>query len=332
MSRSIKYYKDAMDSVKISDSFYKRTEALLNDLSDDDSEKKPFHFSGRVTGGIMAAAACIVCIIGGKLVLDEREDNISSVSETSLTSITTEITTEIRSAPELIDRFSEDDSFAGLDEEYEEAVPELENEEAAHDAAGYDPPASSASDDNEEPDGGVAMYIGADENAFSFAIPEADPVYDNNDEKSGYPDINVKGTENIPEIADIAPENVTGEVTPYFDMGEITSGGSRTFSGEEIADIIEIVKSIPAGSRIVPNEGFVSVFMLQLSDKETGDIFYSIYLTDAQSLVIAKHSSPQERTTYMLSDEDYDLINRSLFRLLGDGSDYTLFEDLISGE
>ena len=131
MSRSIRDYKDAMDSVKISDSFYKRTENLLNDLSEDEIEKKPFSISRNVTAGIMAAAACIVCVIGIRIVMDVREDNIGSAAETSLTKITTEITTEISSVPELID------IPEGIDDAFVEAVagdmPTRTDEDAAED-------------------------------------------------------------------------------------------------------------------------------------------------------------------------------------------------------
>ena len=43
MSSTIKDYKNAMDSIKISDSYHKRTETLLNGLLETESEKKAFY-------------------------------------------------------------------------------------------------------------------------------------------------------------------------------------------------------------------------------------------------------------------------------------------------
>ncbi len=328
MSRSIKDYKDTMDSIKISDSFYKRTENLLNDLSEDEIEKKPFRISNKVTAGIMAAAACIVCVIGIRVVLDVREDNIESAAETSLTRITTEVTTDVASVPELIDipeSFSED-------EELEAAVGDAADRPALDSA---EPAAENEAEDEstDEPvqENTGAAYISGQ--GPYMTIPAADEEDSEQAENTGYPDISVEGIKDIPAIKDIDPESVDIEITPYFDMDSIVSGeGAIKKSGTDAADVLELIKAAAENSPTSENSGFSSVFMIEMIGKDTGKVLYSIYITDSGDMVTAKHSSPQERITYKLTSESYDSICRTLFLMFGEEEDYDLFTGMVAGK
>lgn len=327
MSRSIKDYKDAMDSIKISDSFYKRTENLLNDLSEDEIEKKPFRISNKVTAGIMAAAACIVCVIGIRVVLDVREDNIESSAETSLTRITTEITTDVASVPELIDipeGFSED-------EELEAAVGDAADNPVDPTApAAEAAPEDKSADDPVQEDTGIAYISGQ---GPYLTIPAEDEEDRQEAENIGYPDISVEGIKDIPDIKDIDPESVDIEITPYFDMDNVVSGeGAIKKSGTDSADVLELIKEAAENSPTEENSGFSSVFMVEIIGKDSGKVFYSIYITDSGDMVTTKHSSPQERITYRLTAESYDSICRTLFLMFGEEEDYDLFISMTAGK
>lgn len=84
MSKSIHDYKEAMDNIKISESFYKRTEALLTELPEVKIEKRPVLNSRRISAVIMSAAACVICLFGVKLALDGSRSDIvtETVSDT----------------------------------------------------------------------------------------------------------------------------------------------------------------------------------------------------------------------------------------------------------
>lgn len=327
MSRSIKDYKDAMDSIKISDSFYKRTENLLNDLSEDEIEKRPFRISNKVTAGIMAAAACIVCVIGIRVVLDVREDNIESAAETSLTRITTEITTDVASVPELIDipeGFSEDELEAAVGDAADD--PALDPASPAAEIA----PEDESTDDPVQEDTGAAYISGQ---GPYMTIPAEDEADRQEAENIGYPDISVEGIKDIPAIKDIDPESVDIEITPYFDMDNIVSGeGAIKQNGTDPADILGLVKAAVENSPTSENSGFSSVFMIEIIDKDSGKVFYSIYITGSGDMVITKHSSPQERITYRLTSESYDSICRTLFLMFGEEEDYDLFTGMVTGK
>lgn len=324
MSRSIKDYKDAMDGIKISDSFYKRTETLLNDLADDDGEKRPFFMSRKITVGVMAAAACVVCLIGVRLVLDLRTDNLESASETSLTRISAETVTEVVTTPVLIDEIEdEEEAFEGIAAAGDISEDAYDDFSAETDQAAAVP--ADNGDDIPVADVPAAYDINSIDPPVVMTIPTDEA------EHEGYPEINAEGTDNIPGLTSIVPENIKAEITPYFDMGDITSGEITEKSGDEIAGIIGMIKGIPSVSKKIQNDGFVSLFSVQLYDNETGDIFYSIYITDDGNAVITKHSSPQERTTYSLAGANYESLKKSLFLLFGEESDYALFENLVSG-
>ena len=338
MSKSIKDYKDAMDNIKISDSFYKRTENLLGELDQVKIEKKSSFGGGRVTAGIMAAAACIVCVIGLKIALDGGESGIDTASPETVIEITEE------SAPALIDAPErEDGHFAGLDEPASSGDDTLDGGGIAV-ASDMDESAGAPESDDEEEKKLSTISIDAEGGAETSApvtsmtavpagsaAPTQEGAYTGGE---GYPDVTVRGYENIPMMDDISLENVTVEVTPYFDMGGIKSGeGAVKKSGTELASVIDFIASVAASATEIENDSFRSVFTMRIADENIGVTFYSIYLTDSDTLVITKHSTDiQQRVTYLLNKDDCEALRHALFLMFGEETDYRLFESLISGK
>ena len=361
MSKSIKDYKDAMDNIKISDSFHKRTETMLTELSEVKIEKKSSFGGGKLTSGIMAAAACIVCVIGLRIALDGRESGI----DTTVTETITEAVTD--TAPELIEELEkEDDIFAELagpasnEDSYDggAAVSEAADEEMDDSAAETTAAETRTAEDKSSPlsaeEKGTAAPVAPAETAApvttaaaaaptAMAAPETtapagaggapaqDGAYTGGE---GYPDITVHGYENIPMMDDISYGNVTVEITPYFDMGNIRSGeGSVKQNGTEFAPVIDFIADVAASAAEISNYSFRTVFSMRIADENIGVTFYSIYLTDSDTLVITKHSADvQQRVTYLMEQEDYENLKHTLFLMFGAESDYRLFESLVSGK
>lgn len=365
MSKSIKDYKDAVDNIKISDSFCKRTEALLSDLSEMEIEKKPIYGGGRITAFVMTAAACLACVIGVRVMTDSGQEELSA-ADTGITEIITSEISESVDLP-LIDDFDGGDNGMLIDEDGANALPtELMEVSAVADDrdAGKTPAAAKeaenapkpAGEPDGKPDGGQNIPT-----ANSVTSPDADMQgVSNNAKGSGntepaaeagtptdnpsldYADagvspelgVNDSGAEEIPSLRDTEAEVITVEITPYFNMDSIRSGeGAVKMNGAECRDIIDRIAEISENSREIGSYSFKSVFMIGISDENVGATYYSIYITDLNALIVNKHmAGGQQRVTYGVKDEDYNALMRRLFSLFGSDEDYELFDTLISGK
>lgn len=124
MSRSIKDYKQAMDSIKISESFYAKSEAMLKGLpeklpdrlSGNPSEagsriyeKRPVRISRKITAVLMSAAACAVFVFGVRLAIESGRQDIT-VETVTETAGSYDMTIEAEAdAADLIDKIEADD-------------------------------------------------------------------------------------------------------------------------------------------------------------------------------------------------------------------------------
>lgn len=334
MSKSIKDYKDAMDSIRISDSFYKRTESLLTELPEIDIGKKPVISSGRITAFLSAAAACLIVAFGVKFAV-ERSDNITTV-ETEITEITETVTvTAADTAPPIIDSLAETDG----DELFEKAAGDADR------AVQVSPIAQGApAVHNNTPDTTAAPPATESDPTTKTQAPAAgnnagaDPVGNTAASATAVPDPKqttaVTSAETVPLLRDISYEHVTVEITPYFDMGSIKSGENPVKKqGEDCKPIIEFIAGLTETSREIGNYSFTSIFSLQIADESIGVTFYSIYVTDLNAVVITKHDvNGQVRETYAANSSDYEALKHILFLQFGTEDEYELFSSLISGK
>lgn len=94
MSKSIKQYKDAMDNIRISESFLKRTENLLKELPENEtvtvSSKKPQNLRHIILAAGLGAAACITAAVtlSPAMVKDEIATADIVTEVTSVTEVT----------------------------------------------------------------------------------------------------------------------------------------------------------------------------------------------------------------------------------------------------
>lgn len=329
MSKSIKDYKDAMDNIKISDSFYKRTESLLTELPEIEIGKKPVMSAGKVTAALSAAAACLLVAFGVKFAL-ERDSGITTVTE--VTDIT-EITEVTGTAPPIIN-----------------SLTEAEQDDIANVAAdGMDIQVHS---DNDFDGGAAVTSAPLSETQTQTQAPvktSAPPVSAANPAAGGDNAAAVQKTsetavseaagdtaaaETVPLLSDISYEHVTVEITPYFDMGNIKSGENPVKKeGEDCKPIIEFIAGLTETSREIGNYSFTSLFSLRIADESIGVTFYSIYVTDLNAVVITKHGTDgQIRETYAANSSDYEALKHILFLQFGTEDEYELFSNLISGK
>lgn len=294
MNKSIKDYKNAMDNIKISDSFYKRTEKLLNELLEIEIEKIHVFTVRRIPTVISAIAACFLLVFGLQFVISKNHiiennghDEIINEDSSSNADAGSPII-------EFIAGKSEDVAFEEDDEIFEEEI----------------------CSDEGETDSLEAIY--------EAAVTT---------EKEGYPKLpEIRGSENIPNLGDINSELVTVEITPYFDVGSIKSGENPiTKSGKEYKELINDLAEITESSSKINNHSFSSIFLIRIINTNSELPFYSIYVTDNSTLVITKHDlDSQKRCTYALTPENFDCINHLLFLQFGNESDYELFLNVIA--
>lgn len=333
MSKSIKDYKDAMDSVKISDSFYKRTEVLLKESSEMEITKNSSPKIRIISRAVMAAAACLLVAFGIKTVVDNRAEADTAVVTEIITQETTIVTVPVtvsETASPVIDRPEEggflNDSGVLVGDMPE--IPETETDDGAEETVAET--ASTVKTENKltsDTDDDIPTV--EQEEIREEAAPKApDETTAVTVPREGYPEMaEPKGTENIPPLREAATDMVSVEITPYFDMGTIKSGENPvTGSGSELSSVIESIAFAAASSPETENVAFASVFLVQLSEKETGLPYYSIYVTDASTLVITRHDiDDQKRTTYSLDDSVYDTILKTLYNQFGNPNEYTYF-------
>lgn len=395
MSKSIHDYKEAMDNIKISESFYKRTEVLLTEIPEVKIEKRSVISGRRISAVIMSAAACVICLFGVKLAIDGRQADIATetVTETGGAEgdiINTE-SSATKEADELIDEFGEYDDAGivaesitsdSLDGEHEQdsavgIAPASANSTASTEAdtakitssasettattkvsqtttasekrvvQGLDPHGTSSADtpsesndagENEEPalempNPGASGSVGADgvEVEDTDIMEDAEDV--GNDEAA--PAAVPAKTETEPLFSELSLDNTTADITPYFSMGNIKSGeGTVKKSGTEFKPVLDLIAGMDSSATKIGNGSFTSLFSIRIYDENIDLEFYSIYLTNHESIVITKHSpdGSQVRETYALRREYYESIKHTLFLLFGAEGDYELFTNLIGGK
>ena len=329
MSRSIKDYKDAMDSVKISDSFYKRTEVLLKESSEMEITKNSSSKIRLVSRAVMAAAACLLVAFGVKTVIDSRTTDSSVVTEmiTQETTVVTVPVTQPETASPVID-CPEDEDFlndSGVQVGVMPDIPEVDDDNAAEKTVQANPTAENVAEGGADTDSDDVVAMETEEEAAPKMPAETTVT---TAKKEGYPEMaEPKGTENIPPLSEAAVDTVSVEITPYFDMGEIRSGENPVMkNGSEFSEVISAIASVTSVRPAEENEAFTTVFLVQLSEAETGLNYYTIYVTDASTLVVTRHDiDNQKRFTYELKEADYDKIIRLLCENFGAPNEYEYF-------
>lgn len=338
MSKSIKDYKAAMDSVKISDSFYKRTEVLLNESSEIEVVKSSPSRIKLITHSAMAIAACLLVAFGVKTVIDNRAETDSAVV-TEIIQETTVVTVPVtvpETASPVIDRPEEggflNDSgvLVGDMPEIPESV--TETEDAAEETVAANPTVATPENKfTSDTDDDIPTVDDEEiEDATEEAAPKAPAETTfTTTAREGYPEMaEPQGAENIPPLNELGA-SAGVEITPYFDMGTIRSGENPVSgSSNEFSELISVISAVTSVSPTAENESFKSLFLIQISEQNSGITYYSIYVTDASTVVVTRHDADnQKRFTYQLNAADYDKILLLLYTNFGTANEFDYFRN-----
>ncbi len=337
MSKSIKDYKDAMDNIRISDSFYKRTESLLTEMPEIKLDKRPALSAGKITAVLSAAAACLILAFGIKFGIERNGDITEVVAEVSEATQVTEVT---ETASPVINELSETEQgdMVGVAADNSAQIHANSEEPAAETHPSDTKTKDTAQAQTQSP---LNLPTPAHGNAHTSAVsspavtdapadaPEVSPVAEARTQAQ-----TEAAAEAVPLLKDINYGRVTVEITPYFDMGSIKSGENPVKkTGEDCKQIIEFIAGLTDTSREISNYSFTSIFSIQIADENIGVTFYSIYVTDLNAVVITKHDeNGQVRETYAASSSDYEALKHILFLQFGTEGEYELFSNLISGK
>ncbi len=330
MSKSIKQYKDAMDSIKISDSFMKRTETLLKDIpvQKENINPQPKWKVNKITLASCAGlAACIITVIALKTGLSnsdiEANDTASPISET-YTYYDSAIT-ETETATERVMLQIEEEEM-NID-----GIGPIENADAGADSAETSTSASSKTEQTTSTASTAAPKQSAAETA---AINEFQAVTENGAVQTGEAEISADLVEPAPEaklLYDINYDNSNIELQTY--ISELNNS-SQTLSSDTARTIILNIANIAYNTQLTSTKTkFSSEFVLTVTDKTTDEESFTIYLTTNQSIVITSHlQTGQTRKTYLLSSSDYTSIEKQLYLCFGSENDYEAFAALKSGK
>lgn len=330
MSKSIKQYKDAMDSIKISDSFMKRTETMLKDIpvQKENINPQPKWKVNKITLASCAGlAACIIAVIALKTGLSNRDieanDTASPISETYTYYDSAITETETATERVMLQIEDEEMNIDGIDS--------IENADAG---AGFAETTTSASSKTEQTTSAASTTAPKQPAAETAAINEFQAAPENDAVQTGEAEISADSVEPDPEaklLYDINYDNSNIELQSY--ISELNNS-SQTLSSDTARTIILNIANIAYNTQLTSTKTkFSSEFVLTVTDKTTDEESFTIYLTTNQSIVITSHlQTGQTRKTYLLSNSDYTSIEKQLYLCFGSENDYEAFAALKSGK
>ena len=330
MSKSIKQYKNAMDSIKISDSFMKRTETLLKDIpvQKENINPQPKWRVNKITLASCAGlAACIIAVIALKTGLSNRDieanDTASPISETYTYYDSAITETETATERVMLQIEEEEMNIDGIEP--------IENADAG---AGSAETSTSASSKTEQTTSAASTAAPKQPAAETAAINEFQAVPENGAVQTDEAEISADLIEPAPEaklLYDINYDNSNIELQTY--ISELNNS-SQTLSSDTARSIILNIANIAYNTQLTSTKTkFSSEFVLTVTDKTTDEESFTIYLTTNQSIVITSHlQTGQTRKTYLLSSSDYTSIEKQLYLCFGSENDYEAFAALKSGK
>lgn len=363
MSKSIKQYKDAMDKIKASENFMDRTEELLKDAVKSETEialGQPKTRRARnitITAG-MGLAACIIAVLAVRSGFIQDTDDITSDSAAEVTSVT-EVTEE-GTEPVFLD-IQDDSQMEALEQDMPETLPDDHAE--SPDNGGSEEVA-----DEEKPAEDVSPVTAAavptetkpvsDKAAPEAVSPAAETEGTATTSKPAHSAGTLYGDEEaVEDDAESFDADDVGSVTTdatssdplisslysldytvcTVDIQSCTKDGeaeSLRLSGDEAQNTVSNIASILSDSvTFDPGSGFVSEFVLNISDVSDGEGIFTIYITDNQFVVVTRHfSDRQERTTYLLKRNSYEALEKMMYLNFGTESDFEAFMALKSGK
>lgn len=362
MSKSIKQYKSAMDNVRISDSFSKRTETLLKEEAEREnriaisSNGKRFGKKYIAAGTLTALAACIAAVFMLKPIpAAENTAEITADGGAVTESVTEKGAEEVYYEPE-------DDDFAAavngaelLDDSYDkgedadagEGINEAAEEDRAFEEDGGAspgvqmaavPPVTSVSEttavsslqtEKDVPEVGSQSAKPSDDDT---APVDDDIIEEAVSHEPDYEDPDIK------LLYDVDYENSDFEIY-FYDQTAGTEVEEKSAMAEDSADVKQNIISAVGG--VIYSKGrsissdikYTAEFILSITDKKTGTESFTICVAYNNAVIVTAHTpTGQIRNTYLLSAADHAEIERILYLYFGTESDYEAFCALKSGK
>lgn len=336
MSKNINQYKSAMDNIRMSESFAKRTETLLKEIPEN-KEAVPVGSSrislGRIVltaGTGLAACLLIAAAIRGNVLNDTESTAVTTESQVVITEITTDIVTLETEAV-----YVEIDDSAFIDEEIDEKFrDELDRlEEEAQTST-----STTAVQTQKQPaEGAVPQKV--NDNA---AVPEyendaveeevvEEAVEEEANMDGGAPGIGLMSVNpNSRTLYNIDFSNASMEIQSYVNASD--AADIKVDSAEKIRELTAFVGDIAYSTPLTQqNKTFISEYVVNIS--EGGKESFTIYVTDRNSVIITVHyDDNQVRTEYLLSKDKYRDIEKKLYLYFGTETEYEAFLSLKSGK
>lgn len=331
MSKNINQYKSAMDNIRMSESFAKRTETLLKEIPEN-KEAVSVGSSrislGRIVltaGTGLAACLLIAAAIRGNVLNDTESTAAITESQVVITEITTDIVTLETEAV-----YVEIDDSAVIDEETDEKFrDELDRLEKEAQTS----TSTTAVQTQKQPAVGAAPQKVNDNAAapeYEYdAVEEA--VEEEADMDGGAPSIGLMSVNpNSRTLYDIDFNNASMEIQSY-----VNASGAADItvnSAEKIRELTAFVGDIAYATPLTEqNKTFISEYVININ--ENGEESFTIYVTDLNSVIITVHyDDNQVRTEYLLSKDKYREIEKKLYLYFGTESEYEAFLSLKSGK
>lgn len=331
MSKNINQYKSAMDNIRMSESFAKRTETLLKEIPEN-KEAVSVGSSrisiGRIVltaGTGLAACLLIAAAIRGNVLNDTESTAATTESQVVITEITTDIVTLETEAV-----YVEIDDSAVIDEETDEKFrDELDRlEEEAQTST-----STTAVQTQKQPAAGEPHKVNDnaaapeyEKDAVEEEAVEEDAGTDGDAPSIGFMSVNPDSK----TLYDIDFSNASMDIQSYVnasDAADITVN-----SAEKIRELTALVGDIAYATPLTEqNKTFVSEYVININ--ENGEESFTIYVTDHYSVIITVHyDDRQTRTEYLLAKDKYREIEKKLYLYFGTESEYEAFLALKSGK
>ncbi|MBQ2824212.1 MAG: hypothetical protein IJF18_06520 [Oscillospiraceae bacterium] len=362
MSKSIKQYKDAMDNIRISESFLKRTENLLKELPENEtvtvSSKKPQNLRHIILAAGLGAAACITAAVtlSPAMVKDEI----------AATDIVTEVTsvTEVTAPNETV--------YIDIERDDQIIIPAADAE-----LLEKDPPDETAAETNADvtvtesvvvTEKAVTESVVVTESAVTESVkPVAEEVKTDSDTAPAQETAEEESVEAEPQLRylyDIDFSNAEVELVAYINSasGTLTPGDAPAVDDDEDDDeaVDEGVSSpsekkmemvildteaaeklvtaaadiIYSSEEIVPDGRYSpALFAVSINNITTGNKAFEIYLNENGTVTLTVFTNTISFfEVYKPTEEKFALLERAMFLYFGNAEEYESYLAAKSGE
>ncbi len=348
MSKSILDYKSEMDSIKISDSFAKRTEKMMTEQPTIVINQRSAISWKKTTAIVGTAAACIAVLF----VMNARRNNIDSVSDIAIETIVcvTELS-ENAEPTELFATIINEDAV--VDDIDLDMIVELNDDMAAFGDISTEPNGNALVGDS-----GVKTTTTAKtektetKNTTPPKIDEKSTAKQSDAPTSagGLLAINPLAAETDAQAAfdaTVAMNESTNEMFPFFIddidyntskieiisyINDNTKSIDMSYTNDDAQQTAYNIKNIIFNAKTTDYAASRVLFYITIS-KDAQAKYFEMYLTENKHFImICNYPDGQQRVSYQLNDSEYAKMEQLLYLKFGTQSEYEEYSALKSGK